>query len=59
MLIAQDRPSVESYVRQPEHGWLLHEATSLEETNRFDSVDIGVLMAEIYRNVAFEKEATK
>ena len=55
VLIAQDRASVECYVRQAAGGWLLTEATSLEESARFDSVDVVVPMSEIYRNVQFDQ----
>ena len=54
VLIAQNRASVECYVRQATGGWLLHEATTLEEHVRFDSVDVDVPMSEIYRNVEFD-----
>ena len=54
VLIAQDRPSVESYVRQSSGGWLLQEATSIEETAFFCAMDVRVPMSEIYRNVRFD-----
>lgn len=56
VLIAQDRASVECYVRQESGGWLLQEATSLDEVARFESVDIDIPLSEIYRNVDFKSD---
>lgn len=54
-MIAQDRISIECYVRQSDQKWLLHEAQTLDESVRFDSIDVTVTAAEIYRNIRFEE----
>ncbi|MEZ6127855.1 MAG: Uma2 family endonuclease [Planctomycetaceae bacterium] len=55
VMIAQDRASVEYYVRQTDRGWHLHEAQSAEDSVRFASIDVTVPLAKIYRNVRIEK----
>jgi Uma2 family endonuclease len=53
VLIAQDEPLVESYVRQPDGGWLLHEFRGLTQTFSFASILVKLTLAEIYRGVEF------
>lgn len=54
MLIAQDQPHIERFTRQTNGDWLFHEEK--EPTARFElrSLGISVMVAELYRNVAFE-----
>lgn len=54
-LIAQDRPHVERYVRQPDGSWLLREASELTESVTLESVGVVLPLAEIYRQVTFEE----
>jgi Uma2 family endonuclease len=54
VLISQDRPMVECYRRHEEGGWLLTEASALEQELVLDSVGIAIPLAEIYRNVEFD-----
>jgi len=54
VMIAQDRVSVECYVRQDDDQWLLRETRLIEQTVRFDSIDVTVPVAEIYRNIQWE-----
>ncbi len=56
VLIAQDQPSVERYVRQPDGGWVLREYTRLEETVALDGIPVQVPMSEIYRQVTLSEE---
>jgi Uma2 family endonuclease len=55
VLIAQDRPQVERYVRQPDGSWLLREASELTEAVTLESVGVVLPLAEIYRQVTFEE----
>ncbi|HPM83342.1 MAG TPA: Uma2 family endonuclease [Candidatus Anammoximicrobium sp.] len=57
VLIAQDRPLVERYVRQPDGGWTLREVTQLDQTVELDGIPIQLPMAEIYRQVTLEAES--
>jgi Uma2 family endonuclease len=53
ILIAQDRPFVESYVRLADGSWEPTEFTELDATLVFASIPVQVPLAEIYRNVRF------
>ena len=59
VMIAQDRVSIECYVRQPDQKWLLHETQTLDESVQFVSIDVTVTAAEIYRNIRFEETSGK
>jgi Uma2 family endonuclease len=49
VLIHQDKPHVERFVRQPEkNNWMLSEAKGLEATIRLDAIDCELALAEIY-----------
>lgn len=51
VLIAQNRPHIESYRRQPDHHWLLTECDGLDRVLRLDSIDCAIVLAEIYDKV--------
>lgn len=51
VLIAQHRPHVESYRRQPDHQWLLTECHGLEGTLRLQTIDCDLALAEVYDKV--------
>ena len=54
LLIAQDKVHVESYVRQPDHTWLLSETNDLDSSISLPSISCNVAVANIYRKVRFE-----
>ena len=56
LLIAQDRPHVERYMRQPDGGWLLREAAELDSSVALDSISVVLPMSEVYRQVTFKDE---
>jgi len=56
VLISQDRPLVEHYVRQGEDEWLLTEQTSLQDTLVLPSIDCRLPLSEIYLKVRFPTE---
>ncbi len=51
VLIAQHRPHVESYRRQPDQRWVLTESDGLESRLRLDAIDCELALAEIYDKV--------
>ena len=57
VLIAQHRPHVESYRRQPDQQWLLTESTGLESTLRLHSIDCELALMEVYDKVELQNEA--
>ena len=57
VLIAQDRPLVERYVRQTDHSWLLTEFRELTEIFEFGSVPVKIALTDIYRSVEFSDTA--
>lgn len=53
LLVAQDRPRVEQYIRQPSDDWLWHGATELNESIRLPSIECELKLAEVYDRVEF------
>ena len=51
VLMAQTKPHVEHYVRQPDNRWLLAEADSLHQTLYLLSIDRHLVLAEVYDKV--------
>lgn len=54
LLVAQDRPHVEHYMRQPDGSWLLQETNNLEDTIQLKSVPCSLRMAVIYSRIEFQ-----
>jgi Uma2 family endonuclease len=60
VLVAQDQPLVERYVRQPDGSWLLTVFEGLSQTFAFASVPARIGLADIYSGVTFpEKPSPK
>ena len=57
LLIAQDRPHVEQYTRQPDGRWLLAEADDLGAVLRLPSIQCDLALADVYEGVSFEPSA--
>ena len=53
VLLAQDRPHCEHYVRQPEGGWLLTEEHQLEANVSLKSIGCELALSEVYDKVSF------
>ena len=51
VLIAQTKPDIEHYIRQPDNRWLLEEAESLHGTVHFPAIDCHLSLAEVYDKV--------
>src|SRR5206468_6110477 len=51
VLIAQDRPHVERFTRQPDGQWLLTERNGLEASLPLSSIGCELSLSEVYRKV--------
>jgi Uma2 family endonuclease len=54
VMISQDQASVECYLRQTGGQWLLKETQSLDESVTFESIQVTIPLAELYRSIHFE-----
>jgi hypothetical protein len=57
VLIAQDRPHLEQYTRQPDGRWLLSDAKGLEAVVSLPSIRCDLTLSEVYDGVSFGGEA--
>jgi Uma2 family endonuclease len=55
LLVAQDRPRVTRYVRQPNRQWLRTDLIGLENAVPLESLGVTLPLAEIYRNINFDE----
>jgi Uma2 family endonuclease len=53
LLVSQEKPHLEQYVRQPDNLWLLSEASSLQNTVHLPSIDCSLSVADVYEKVEF------
>lgn len=53
LLIAQDSPQVEQYVKQAENQWLLTEHQGLEASLELSSVEVAIAMVDLYEAITF------
>lgn len=53
LLVAQDRPHVVHYIRQPDDSWLLSEIRDPEGSLTLDSLACELRLAEVYARVDF------
>jgi Uma2 family endonuclease len=51
VLVAQTKPHIEHYIRQPDNRWLLAEAESLHATIDLPAIDCHLSLAEVYDKV--------
>lgn len=56
LLVAQDRPHVEHYVREDETSWHFTETDGLDAEIECPSLDAALSLSEIYRDVSFESD---
>jgi Uma2 family endonuclease len=57
VLVSQDKPLVERFVRQENDAWLLTVFHDLAQTFDFAAIRVSVPMADIYRDVTFDNRA--
>lgn len=55
LLIAQDKPHVEHYTRQPDNQWLLSETTDENDAVSIASIDCTLQLREVYDKISFEE----
>ena len=53
LLVSQEKPRIEHYVRQPDNLWLLSEASSLQDTVHLPSINCSLSVANVYEKVEF------
>ena len=53
VLVSQDEPRIERFLRQGDVGWLMTQVTGLDKTVRFESVGCELPLKEIYEDVEF------
>lgn len=56
LMIYQDSPRIEHYVRQPDGSWIFSESTNIGETIHLPSIDCELPLSEVYDDVEFEGE---
>jgi Uma2 family endonuclease len=54
ILVWQDEPHIEHYIRQASGDWLLKEYDGLDKSFRIDSINCALNMADIYDRIEFE-----
>ena len=54
ILVSQDEPHIEHYIRQENGDWLLKEYYGLEKSFRIDSIDCLLELSEIYDRIEFD-----
>ncbi len=59
VLVSQDRPLIERYVRRDDASWVLTVFNDLAQTFAFTSVDVRIPLAEIYRGVVFPETSSR
>jgi Uma2 family endonuclease len=59
VLVAQDRPLVERYVRQADDTWVLTAFSEMPRTLAFGTVPAQVALADIYRGVTFPETPSR
>jgi hypothetical protein len=57
--VAQDRPHVVQYVRQPNDKWLRSEVASLDGELSLETINCTLALRDIYQRVSFQPEETQ
>jgi hypothetical protein len=57
VLVAQDRPLIERFVRQEDETWVLTAYIDLAQTFSLGTLPVSIPLAEIYRGVEFSDAA--
>ena len=56
LLVAQNRPHIEHYVREDVEGWRFTEADGLDAEIDLPTLDAALPLSEIYRDISFESD---
>ncbi|HEX6625668.1 MAG TPA: Uma2 family endonuclease [Pyrinomonadaceae bacterium] len=54
LLVAQHRPHVTHFAKQPDDSWTYHEYNGLEATFKLSSLDCELTLREVHENVSFD-----
>ena len=54
VLVSQDEPHIEHYIRRKNGDWLLKEYYGLEKSSSIDSINCALKLSEIYERAEFE-----
>ena len=57
LLIAQDQPLVEHYLRQPDNRWLLATFEQLDDVIALDVIGCTLALADVYAGIRFDQPA--
>ena len=57
VLISQEKPHVEHFVRQPDNQWLLSETTDLHDAVQLPSINCVLALDEVYEKIEVEVQA--
>jgi len=55
VLVAQDRPSVQTFLRQSDGTWLFTSANGLDASTKIHCLDVELPLAEVYAGIDFQK----
>jgi hypothetical protein len=55
LLVSQDKPRIERYMRQADGGWLLTESSGLDAVMPIASIQCQLPLAEVYDRVEFDE----
>ena len=58
LLVSQNEPHIEQFIRQANNEWLLREAAGLNATLSLPSLEIIISLAEVFRNVKFDPQSS-
>ncbi len=53
VLISQDKPGIEIFLRNSENIWTLHEAHGLQKSIHFNTIDLNLSLSDIYYKINF------
>ena len=59
ILVSQDKPMIERFVRQDDNSWKLYTYIGLDEFCRIDSIDCKLPLSEIYDRIEFSEKTHK
>lgn len=54
ILVSQDQPVIERFVRQDDGSWKLHVFEGIDDTFSLDSIPVSIPLADVYRGVTFQ-----
>ncbi len=59
ILVSQDKPMVEHFIRQPDESWLIYTYFGLKVVFTIESIGCKLKMSDVYDRIKFSKEAMK